>query len=264
MATSQTNAIVPQKHKKMKQIDLAPTKLKESELYKYPHYAVLLDNVINHILPFWNKKWRFCKEFASGILNKKRIIEELEESIPALHFVFKMMRDIVNNHKNSSNNPCSIPIVDLCSGKGILSILIISFIKLVPLYKRFSACIDCIYLIDRNWDIDYMEMEEMKQQKNEDWRKKPKSPIKSAHLSLLSKEFGIEFVALRTNIHNDKIVQFLNGTEFAQKQSKIIFVAIHLCRRLSVRAIELFNVSQNICCLLLAPCCLPLRCVCLL
>merc|ERR1712228_892370 len=111
---------------------------------------------------------------------------------------------------------------------------------------------------DRNWDIDYMEIEEMKQNK-QDWRKKPKSPIKSAHLSLISKEFGIELIALRTNIHNNKIVQFLNGKDFAQKQSKIIFVAIHLCRRLSVRAIELFNLSENIQFLLLAPCCLPLR-----
>ena len=47
------------------------------------------------------------------------------------------------------------------------------------------------------------------------------------------------------------MIRFLNQFNY------LIINAIHLCRRLSVRAIQLFNICNNIKSILLAPCCLP-------
>ena len=105
--------------------------------------------------------------------------------------------------------------------------------------------------MDRNWDLNYIEVEELKL-RNEDPTKQAKCQIKSSHLALLSQEFKIEFKPIRTNIHNKKIIQFLS--ENFNENSKVILVAIHLCRRLSVRAIQLFNSTQNIYGFILAPC----------
>ena len=252
-------AAAVQTKRKMKQIDRAPTKLKESELYNHSHYASLIDDIIKYVLPFWDSKWRSNNAFNS-ILNKKGLCHELEESIGALHFVLKIMNDIIADNANQQHHgkqqKLSIPVIDLCSGKGILSMLVVSFIKLVPSHQPLCEYVDSIYLLDRNWDLHYLEVEEMKRSKR-DPTKRPKCPIKSSYLSILSTEFDVEFVPIRTDIHNRKIIEFLSET--VSGRCKAIFSAIHLCRRLSVRAIELFNSTPNIYAFLLAPCCLPLR-----
>lgn len=240
--------------KKWRQIDEVEIKLMKSQLYEYSHYAKLIDCIIEYVIPFWNLKWRYCQEL-SGIINKRKITHEIEESVPVLHYVLKMINNIIDNN-DKENNKLSIPIIDLCSGKGILSMLIISFIKLVPQYQKLSNYIKNIYLLDRNWDINYMEMEEMKA-RNQDYTKKPKCAIKSSHLQLLSKEFNVKFTPIRTNIHNEKIIEFLKE-EFTENR-KVLVMAIHLCRRLSARAIQIYNLSKTIHAFILAPCCLPLR-----
>lgn len=237
-----------------RQIDQVPIKLKQSKLYKESNYATLIDSIIDIVIPFWNNKWRFKQEF-NGILNKKKINAEIEESIPVLSFVLEMIDNIINSNGNNKDK-LSIPIIDLCSGKGILSMLIISFIKLVPKYQSLFKYLNCIYLLDRNWDLHFIEIEELKL-RNQDPTKQAKCPIKSGHLALLSQEFKIELKPIRTDIHNKKIIQFLSQIN-NDENCKIIFMAIHLCRRLSVRAIQLFNINKNIKGFILAPCCLPL------
>ena len=246
MAQSATNK---QKKSSRKTIDSVPAKLKQSELYKT--YKDLIDDLIAYVLPFWNKKWRFHSAFKQ-IVNKKKLSHEIEESIVALHFVLAMLAQIAVSDAPKQQQK-SVSLIDLCSGKGILSLLLVSFIKLVPKYQHLCSCIDCIYLMDRNWDnLDYLEAEEMKEAK-QDYAKRPKSPIKSDHLSIASMEFGIELVPIRCNIHHTKVYDFITGLG-----KECILLSIHLCRRLSVRAIKLFNGIKSIFAFLLAPCCLPL------
>ena len=110
-----------------------PIKLKESQLYKHSHYGKLIDDIIEYVIPFWNSKWRFKQEL-SGILNKEKLVMKWKNLCTCFTFVLKMINSIIDNNKE--NDKLSIPIIDLCSGKGILSMLIVSFIKLVPKYQQ--------------------------------------------------------------------------------------------------------------------------------
>ena len=228
------------------------------------------------------------------------------------------------NNVNEKVDDSILTFVDICSGKGILSILIASLIKLVPRSKKkknsgidgdghetknnnnnnnndndgdsncnydyslLSKYIKRMYLIDRKWDmqeyLDEFEKNRIAQRlKNQEkyshrmqnkWKKEKERDEKqnkkkknknknekqtnnisnlilNTHLSIISNDLEIELIPLRMNIFDPIMLRFVNSFD------NIIVNAIHLCRRLSVRTIELFNKSDNIKSILLAPCCLP-------
>ena len=213
-----------------------PAKLKASALYQHSHYAALIDLINKHVVPHWDATWRHCQAFNS-ILNKKSLVHEMEESVVALHFVLQMMTRIVANAKCNLET-LSIPLVDVCSGKGILSMLVVSF----------------VLLIDKNWDIAFVEAEAAAmRRRHEDPLKPAKCAIKSSFLPLLADALDIAMTPVRSNLHSEAMRQWVE-----QLACPCVFVCIHLCRRLSVRAIELFNAHPKHA-LLLAPCCMPLR-----
>ena len=79
----------------------------------------LVEKVIM-ILRLWGEEWAGQKEW-QGVLNKSSLLHEIEESIVTLGFLMEFMDHGLDEKNALEENP--ITIIDVCSGKGIFSML---------------------------------------------------------------------------------------------------------------------------------------------
>ncbi|ETO10193.1 hypothetical protein RFI_27183 [Reticulomyxa filosa] len=258
-------------------VDFAINKLKTSKLGEMAEYKLYMEVILEEIIPKWNTEWRRQPEM-KGIINKRTLFEEIEESIPSMHCLFELMFVRIKNRRDKKN----ICLIDLCSGKGILSVLIVSFLHFCKYMKngnknedksameRKDKCmkyqelydhLKCIYLIDRNWDLP-LQMNEMVNEKTKksNSKKSTKSVILNGHLKYVTQLYQIPLIPICMNIFDITSLEHFIVTNQQVHDCVYMINAIHLCRRLSACAVSLFNqCKHHIFALLLAPCCMPKR-----
>mmetsp|Transcript_8394 Transcript_8394/g.12682 ORF Transcript_8394/g.12682 Transcript_8394/m.12682 type:complete len:437 (+) Transcript_8394:172-1482(+) len=178
----------------------------------------LIGKVVS-ILRHWGSEWAGRSEW-QGILNKSSLLHEVEESIVALVFLVEFINGL---HENEQ----AVTIVDVCSGKGIFSMLA-SYIF------RNNIRVAKIIMLD-------------------------KAEIKWNHVQIVNTNAKEErrptIDTWQCNLH--KIDEVVNRLESIK--SPIAMVGIHLCKTLSPTCISVFNRLGESACpfLVLAPCCLP-------
>jgi len=174
------------------------------------------------ILRQWGGEWAGRNEW-KGILNKSTLLHEVEESIVTLGFLM----EFINSLNYSEARPEPLTIIDVCSGKGIFSMLA-SYI-----FRNNSRVIRIIMLDQA--DIKWNHVDIVNENSAEE-----KRPI-------------IE--TWQCNLHEvDEVVSKLESIK-----SPIAMVGIHLCKTLSPSCIGIVNSMRTSKCpfFVLAPCCLP-------
>jgi len=178
-------------------------------------YPRLTQKVVN-ILREWGNQWAGDHEW-QGILNKSTLLHEIEESIVTLGFFMQFLDQLGENE--------NVVIVDVCSGKGIFSMLA-SYIC------QGDSRVKQIIMLDKG-QIKWNHCHEINASALQDGR-----PV---------------IDTWRCNLHDtDDIVRRLNSI-----QLPVAVVGIHLCKTLSPSCIGVVNQLTSCPFFVLAPCCLP-------
>lgn len=188
----------------------------------------MTDQVV-HILRLWGDSWAGQTGW-NTLLNKKSLLHEVEESIVALRF----LDDWLERRRQDGNAP-PVTLVDVCCGKGILSMLASYIFR-----EKTLTHVSSIIMLDKQKDINWNHIVASNKSADADGRPSIKT-------------WG------GCNLHEiDQIVEKLQGRDdFAS--GPLALVGIHLCKQLSPACAGVVNALTPDTCpfLCLAPCCLP-------
>lgn len=180
----------------------------------------ILDSLIADTIQFLESlgnEYAGEKEWSS-LLNKANILHEVEESIVALSFVVE--------HLNSMDNSRPITLVDVCAGKGILSML-------ASYVFRQEDRLEKIIMLDKasmNWH----------------------------HIAMLNENASKDTRKVITSWSNCNLHEIDDVIIQLESLENVVLVGIHLCKNLSPTFLGITNLLGQRCSLsVLAPCCLP-------
>ena len=133
-------------------------------------------------------------------------------------------------------------VVDLCSGKGYLSMLLA---ELLP-PDRVRGCV----LVDKAWPRHDVEVRHDHINPEHVWE-----PYRSAWpVPLLTSKLDLKKSCSRRALGTRWLS---SGGADGADSGPVLLLGVHLCGTLSLRAIELFNAHEAVKLLALKPCCLP-------
>lgn len=182
-----------------------------------------ITNKVIQVLQQWGSEWSGHSGFQS-LLNKKSLLHEVEESIVALQTLHDWL-------EKRSNNTSPVTLVDVCCGKGILSMLT-SYV-----FCNNTSTVSDIIMLDKQ-DINW-------------------NHISASNDGIQGRGEDRPFIETwQCNLHEiDNVVERLED-----KQQQLALIGIHLCKQLSPACASIVNAlgPQKAPFLCLAPCCLPL------
>ncbi len=203
----------------------------------YPELFVKCADAVTH----WRKRYHGNSPLWRRLFKQDRVLKEVIESVPVIDAVQDWMR----RHSDLKEK---ITIIDLCSGKGYLSMLLS---EILPA-DRVDKCL----LIDKAWPLCH-------------------STPQAHHMSWehiygdIQNESGphyfgtwpIPLVTCKKNLKQSRELKDLQN-RFSkptneESQGPVLILAVHLCGTLSIQAIKLFQILPTAQMLLLKPCCLP-------
>jgi hypothetical protein len=256
-ASSETKNSLPSSRYWREEVE---SELKQSSLWK--RNPTLCTRVLNDILPQWYQDLSLVETLNSpwGKI-RKRIVKELNESEPFITYLLQLME--TKKDDNNKNNPeTKFCIIDLCSGFGILSMLLS---ELLPPER-----VETIWLLDVSFPMDVTKIQ--------------KHHISVRHLQDRSWPIPLKFrkVDLKRGREIKQLHKYVFPSPEQDPQTKLVLVGVHLCKALSVHAINLYDSlvcrgsgsdrdkgsasslsssssSPPVVALLLKPCCLPGR-----
>lgn len=203
--------------------DICRVKLEISKLPVYLRNRPLCNRIVDGILPSW------AHSFPPATWNKvlKKLPKEWNEAEPAIAYI---MNQVANEEQEQK-----FTLVDVCSGFGIGSMLLSELLD--------SEKVQSIWLLDKAWPL-YSE------------RDSPSgNHISTAHIHTRTWPIPLRIrkMDLKKKRQRNQLSQYIYGN------NRVIFLAIHLCKSLSIHAIHLFQECRNALSLVLKPCCLPGR-----
>ena len=238
--------------------------LTKSNLAKDAKYNDLI-RAVRYVLLNWHNRWSGQASWQS-FLNKNKLLHEVEESIVAL---LHLKNWITDNYEVLRNDGTGLTVIDLCSGKGIFSMLLTYLASLADNNNDVKSDVHVFQVINRIIMIDRMKAWNCHHinAANKDVRSRSKSDACEESFQSQSEQesMKIQFEPLiarihidiwsDTNIHDESTLNRI----YTETSDRIAIVGIHLCRSLSPRAIGITNVfgQDKVPFLCLAPCCLP-------
>lgn len=180
------------------------------------------------IMRMWGELWA-GETSMQTLLNKKSLLHEVEESIAALHFLTEWLE------RRQSHASPPVTLVDVCCGKGILSMLASYLFR-----NRTSAHVAKIIMLDRQEDINWSHIIASNSCANEEGR------------PLIESWGGCNLLEI------DHIVEKFQRNDGTNNEP-LALVGIHLCKQLSPSLAGIANClgPERAPFLCLAPCCLP-------
>lgn len=196
----------------------------------------------------WHRRWSGDPSW-SHFLNKKAFLHEIEEVLlPCLLLQAAQATDAdrppgpagAGAGAGADDAPAPAPddadgltVVDLCAGKGFLTMCLAHGVLPATPGVGDASVVRRVVLVEKA-DVN--------------WAHLPKAPARE----------GLPVVDIwgpGANIHTEEILQRLSALP-----GRVVLVGIHLCRGLSARAVELYNLlgPAKAVALVLAPCCIPL------
>mmetsp|Transcript_24982 Transcript_24982/g.61507 ORF Transcript_24982/g.61507 Transcript_24982/m.61507 type:complete len:334 (+) Transcript_24982:152-1153(+) len=184
------------------------------------------------------------------LFKRDRVVKEVLESIPIIHAIDKYVRSMEQDEGQTNK----ITILDLCSGKGYLSMILSEYLppdkveKFVLIDKAWPMCHAEPKPHHMNWDHIYgnytISITE------EDGSAK----------TVLKSYFTTWPIPLHTSKQNLKKTSDMKRLQqrLGKLESGPCFVlGVHLCGTLSIQAVQMFYSVPSIHGLILKPCCLP-------
>mmetsp|Transcript_26833 Transcript_26833/g.61271 ORF Transcript_26833/g.61271 Transcript_26833/m.61271 type:complete len:369 (+) Transcript_26833:237-1343(+) len=187
----------------------------------------------------WRERFRSNMPLWRRLFKKQQVIKEIVEAVPVIDAVVKLVEGSELEHE-------TFTILDLCCGKGYLSMLLS---ELLPAEK-----ISKIVLVDKMWCMTNMTPSE----KHISWTHIYGSKMKCEDQSIPNyyESWPIRLETAKVDLKAGRELRTLEQ-RFLQGRGPVILVAIHLCGTLSLKAVELFNRNSDIKFFCLKPCCLP-------
>jgi hypothetical protein len=199
----------------------------------------------SHCIARWRQRYRGNPQLWKRIFKKERVVKEVIEAIPILDAVDHWMQDQQQDQK--------VTIVDLCSGKGYLSMMLSE-------YLPKPSQVDKIILVDKAWARCHAEPSAHHMNWDHIYGNRTDG----------SSYFATWPIPLHTSKQNLKKSSTLRqmkkrlssqgggeGEGGGEDSSTILVLAVHLCGTLSIQAVKLMHQIPEIKALLLKPCCLP-------
>ncbi|KAL7532289.1 hypothetical protein ACHAXR_004540 [Thalassiosira sp. AJA248-18] len=187
----------------------------------------------------WRKRYRGNPLLWKRVFKKERVIKELVESAPVIESVMQVV---------ASNQECEkFTIIDLCSGKGYLSMFLS---EVLPKEK-----VERFILVDKAWAIASKDVTTELKPHHMNWN----------HIygtNPLSDESYFTTWPIPLYTSKQDLKQSCNQRQmkkhiFGKSNGPVIVLAVHLCGTLSIKAVEMFNNNENVKLFVLKPCCLP-------
>lgn len=180
----------------------------------------------------WRQRYRGNNVLWKRLFKRDRVVKEVIEAIPIIDEVDQWIRQ----HQVSQN----VTIIDLCSGKGYLSMILSEYLppdkvkKFVLVDKAWPMCFAEPQPHHMNWDHIY------------------------ANYSEGRSYFTTWPIPLHTSKQNLKIASAFRGlVKRLSTNDPVLVLGVHLCGTLSIQAINLFQQLPASKLLILKPCCLP-------
>lgn len=207
-----------------------------AEILKLPVYQrnrPLCKVVVTEVLPLWAR----CFSTSSpNTWNKiwKQLPKELNETEPAIVYI---LNQVQQTQSNEDEQTLCFTIVDICSGFGLASMLLSEL-----LHISSTTNVKEIWLLDKLWPA----------------RNAPPSSqhrLSTAHISSSLRQWPIPLRIRKMDIKRKREQAQL--PKYVYGNTRIIFMGIHLCKKLAVHAINMFTTCETSFSLVLKPCCLP-------
>jgi len=197
-----------------------------SELPTFAVYNEVMIEAVDAVI-----RWRRRFDGNPGLwrrIMKPRLIKEIGETAPILDATLCLLR--------GNQDLKDVTIVDLCSGKGYLSMLLSELAPKGNVYR-------CL-LVDKAWPRSVEGIEP--QSHHIDW----------SHL-YEPYSWPIPLISSKQDIKSRSALRSFREKVLDNAPGPLLILAVHLCGTLSLRAVELFNEQPNASFLALKPCCLP-------
>lgn len=222
-------------------------------------YKTTFDNAILAIVK-WRQRFRGNPAVWKRIFKKERVFKELIESAPILHSVQMFVNDTADNDQNEDNK---ITILDLCSGKGYLSMFLSEILppekvsKIILIDKAWAMCNSELLPHHMNWEHIYGNIPRAN---DESSREEEENGEQSSRVNGNSTYFTTWPIPLHTSKQDLK--QSCNPRQmkkyiFDRTTGPILILAVHLCGTLALKAVDFFNNHESVKMFCLKPCCLP-------
>jgi hypothetical protein len=212
-------------------------------------YAQVIETAA-HSITKWRQRYRGNYPLWNRIFKRDRVVKEVTEAIPILSAVEEWMRE---HDDHGNDNTKKVTIIDLCSGKGYLSMLLSESLspdrvqKILLVDKAWPLCHAIPKPHHMSWEHIYGDTTSTDVDSPKYYETWPIPLVTSKQdlkQSLTLKQFQRRFSS-----ENDDVDVDVDGP--------ILILAVHLCGTLSIQAIKLFHMLPAAQALMLKPCCLP-------
>lgn len=205
-------------------------------------YSTTYEESLNAIVN-WRKRYRGNPSLWKRIFKKDRVIKELVESAPVIEFV---KRAVVEAEYD--NDETKFTIIDLCSGKGYLSMFLS---EILPKDK-----VDRFILVDKAWAIASKKQTTELKPHHMNWDHIYGTTATDSNDSYFT-TWPIPLYTSKQDLKDSCNQRQMKKHFFDKIDGPIIILAVHLCGTLSLKAVEMFNNNQEVKLFALKPCCLP-------
>ena len=192
----------------------------------------------------WRRRYRGNQRLWRSLMKADRVVKEIVEAAPVL----AAARDMVLAAPLDQR----FTIVDLCSGKGFLSMILS---ELLPA-QRVERCV----LVDKAWPPFDWEGPIAEHHISDEHiygargdRGGPPGDDDSSYFST----WPIPLYTSKQDLKNRATTRKLGPRLFERCDGPVLVLAVHLCGTLALRAVDLFNAHPNVKLIALKPCCLP-------
>lgn len=190
----------------------------------------------------WRKRFHGNIPLWRRLFKHDRVLKEVIESVPVIDAVEDWMK------RRNSDGLEKITIIDLCSGKGYLSMLLS---EILP-----PHCVEKCLLIDKAWPLCHS----IPQSHHMSWEH-IYGNIQDDNGPHYFNTWPIPLVTCKKNLKQSRELKELqhrfSNPSTGQSQGPVLILAVHLCGTLSIQAVKLFQNLPTAQMLLLKPCCLP-------
>jgi hypothetical protein len=185
----------------------------------------------------WRKRYRDDRTLWLRLFRAEKVVKEVVESIP----VISLVEDWMDRHQNLEK---PVTIIDLCSGKGYLSMLLS---EILPA-DRVNKC----FLVDKAWPMCHGKT--LAHHVNWDHIYGSENDIGGPRYY---ETWPIPLVTSKVNLNKKQQITSMINRFGTTEHGPVLILAVHLCGVLSIRAVNFFQMLPTAQFLVLKPCCLP-------
>jgi len=221
------------------------------------HHASVDDDQVDYTMTSQGEGGALWKR----LFKRDRVVKEVIESIPIIHAIDNYVRSLPSVDEDSKAQQ-KISILDLCSGKGYLSMILSEYLppdkveKFVLIDKAWPMCHAEPKPHHMNWDHIYgnytiaVEDSSATNESDDNWEA-------AFETQSYFTTWPIPLHTSKQNLKAASTMRQLQKRLGHPKSGPCFVLGVHLCGTLSIQAVQMFYSIPNIHGLILKPCCLP-------